>query len=160
MSQIAITEKINEDHFIFTEAFQVLNADYHELNIYEPCIIIIRTHRFDQFSINSNWIAINPTLARSLDWSPNPDKLFGWVDKENNLMVESIYWANGNTDMMPPKLHSESGGGWIVVASNKALEQIKKISPNLFNQKIITRSKWNNEKKNERTLKNVIQILN
>lgn len=129
-----------ESVYIFGSAFQILSKDYYKLKGISSEIIIVRNHRFDQFCIKSHWIAINPDLARFLDWIPDYSKLFAWKDKDNNTIVESIYWSNGNSEMSP-RNDSDVGEGWIVVITEKGLKQIQNISPNLFIHKKINRSK-------------------
>jgi len=104
-------------------------------------IIVIRDHRFDHFNIKSNWIAINPELARFLGWLPKPSKLFAWENSKGELMAESIYWSNGNVQMYPRK-DSEVGEGWFVVVSENAYQQINSIVQNLFLQKKLVRTKY------------------
>jgi hypothetical protein len=157
MSQLTISNKIGEDdHFIFSSAFQQLTEDYYNLSGIGPYIIIIRDHLFDQFYMKSRWIAINPTLAKHLGWEPEPDRLFGWNDKEGNLMVESIFWSNGNVDMRPPHLYSESGEGWFVILSEEALHQIERLEHNLFIQKSLSRSKWEDSKFNKKSTNKIL----
>lgn len=146
MMQIALEGKTKtDDYYIFGSAFQRLTKEYHKLDGFEDNIIIIRDHRFDQFYLKSNWLAINPSLAKYVGWIPEEDKLFAWKDKKGNLMVESIFWTKGNTQMSPPKIHSEAGEGWIVIASEKALKIIQDASGQLSLEKYIHRSKWEDE---------------
>ena len=56
-------------------------------------------------------------------------------------MAESIYWSNGNTSMTPRK-DGEVGEGWFVTVSENGLNQIISIEKNLFLQKKLIRSKY------------------
>lgn len=142
MCQIAIFDELDkEDSSIFRSVFQQLSKSYHDLCHIGPSIIVIRDHRYNQFDLKSNWIAFNPELARCLGWEPELTKLFAWKNSYNELMVESIYWCNGNTQMTPYK-KGEVGEGWLVIISVEGLEQIKSIVPNLFLQKKIKRFKY------------------
>ncbi|MDP4183778.1 MAG: ATP-binding protein [Bacteroidota bacterium] len=142
MSQIAADEFIDEDdHFIFGSVFHRLTDDYYRMSGVSDMIVVVRDHRYNQFDLKSHWIAINPDLARFLGWVPEQKKLFGWKDNQGNLMVESIYWANGNIDMVPRK-DSEVGEGWYIVVSVEGLSQIQKTEPNLVIQKSLTREKY------------------
>ena len=68
------------------------------------------------------------------------DCLFGWKNKDNELMVESIYWNHGNTQNMGLRW-TESGEGWIVVAMPKAVESIKQYyGVNLVQSKRVVRT--------------------
>lgn len=142
MYQIAVNDELNkDDDYIFGSVFHQLSRNYHEMRGSGYFVIVIRDHRFDQFDLKSNWIAINPVLARYLGWEPELTKLFAWKNSEGQLMAESIYWLNGNMNMTPHK-DGEVGEGWFVVVSNNGLEQIKSIKKNLFIQKKLIRSKY------------------
>lgn len=157
MSQLSISNKTEENYpYIFGSAFNRLTEDYYNLCGIGPYILIIRDHSFDQFCIKSKWIAINPTLAKHLEWIPETNRLFGWKDKDGNLMAESIYWSNGNVDMQPPHLYSESGEGWFVIVSEEALHQIKGLGDNLYIQKFLSRSKWDDSTFNEKSTRKII----
>lgn len=142
MCQIAINDEFDkEDSYIFGSVFHKLSNNYHDLSGAGHFIIVIRDHRYNQFDLKSNWIAFNPDLARYLGWEPEPTKLFAWKNSQDELMAESIYWSNGNTQMTPRK-DGEVGEGWLVIVSVEGLEQIKSIEQNLFLQKKLKRSKY------------------
>ena len=56
-------------------------------------------------------------------------------------MAESIYWTNGNIQLNPRK-DSEVGEGWMVVVSENAYKQINLLARNLFLQKKLVRTKY------------------
>lgn len=146
MYQIAVNDKLGEnENYFFGSVFHQLSSNYHDLSGGGHSIIVIRDHRFDRFDLKSNWIAINPVLARYLGWLPEPNKLFAWKNSKGELMAESIYWANGNIQMSPRK-DTEVGEGWFVVVSEIAYKQINSIEQNLFLQKKLVRTKYENSK--------------
>jgi hypothetical protein len=158
MSQIADDELIDEDdQFIFGSVFHRLTNDYYNISGISDMIIIVRDHRYNQFNLKSRWIAINPDFARFLGWKPEPKKMFGWKDNNGNLMVESIYWANGNIDMVPRK-DSEVGEGWYIAASVEGLSQIQNAEPNLYIQKRLTREKHEDSNRQEKTIFKVMAL--
>ena len=139
-SQITVSDSIDDSEpYIFGTVFHELSDNYYNLNGGGHFIIIHRDHRFNQFDIKSRWIALNPVLARHLDWIPEPTKLFAWKNKSGELMVESIYWANGNMNMTPRK-DGEVGEGWFVIASDKAIAEIQTVEKKLFFQKKLVKS--------------------
>jgi hypothetical protein len=140
MSQISSSNKISDNNHIFGGVFQSLTSNYYNMGNLSSEIIIIRNHRLENFSLKSNWIAVNPVLCRFLEWEPLDDKLFAWKDKDGNFMVESVYWANGNNYMLP-RHDSEAGEGWYIAASDQAIKQIREEEPFLFMQRKIMRSK-------------------
>ncbi|MFO7852008.1 MAG: NACHT domain-containing protein [Bacteroidales bacterium] len=142
MYQISFDEDIDsDDKYIFGSVFHQLTSSYPYLKGDGHFIIVIRDHRFNQFNIKSNWIAVNPALARYLEWEPDPSKLFAWKNSRGELMAESIFWSNGNIQMIPRK-DGEVGEGWVVIISEDGLKQIKSIESNLFLQKKLIRSKY------------------
>lgn len=142
MYQLAVNDKLDKsENYIFGSIFHQLSSNYHNISGGGHFIIIICDHRFDRFDIKSNWIAINPTLARHLGWLPEPSKLFAWKNSKGELMAESIYWSNGNIQMNPKK-DVEVGEGWLVVVSETAYTQITSIEQNLFLQKKLIRTKY------------------
>ena len=153
-SQLTFTNNIDDSEpYIFGAVFHELSEHYHNLNEGGHFIIIHRDHRFNQFDIKSRWIALNPVLARHLDWIPEPSKLFAWKNKSGELMVESIYWANGNINMTP-RNDGEVGEGWFVIASNKAIAEIQMVEEKLFFQKKLVKSIFEENKliENEKTI--------
>jgi hypothetical protein len=144
MYQIAVNEVLNEEsNYVFGSVFHQLSSNYYEMICGGHFIVVIRNHRFDQFDLKSEWIAINPSLARHLGWVPETTKLFAWKNSQGELTAESIYWSNGNTSMTPRK-DGEVGEGWFVIVSEDGLRQIKSVEKNLFLQKKLTRSKYEN----------------
>ncbi|MDO5614945.1 MAG: NACHT domain-containing protein [Cruoricaptor ignavus] len=142
MYQLAVNDKLDKsENFIFGSVFHQLSSNYHNISGGGHFIIVIIDHRFNRFDIKSNWIAINPALARHLGWLPEPKKLFAWKNSKGELMAESIYWANGNIQMNPRK-DAEVGEGWFVVVSETAYKQINSIEQNLFLQKKLVRTKY------------------
>lgn len=158
MCQIAIEEHVaEEEDFIFGSVFHRLSGDYHDIIDVGKFIVVIRDHRLDQFDLKSRWIAINPDLARYLGWKPEPAKLFAWKNRQGKLMAESIYWLNGNISLIPKK-DGEVGEGWFVAVSMDGLEQIKAVEKNLFLQKKLTRSKFENSKLTNCYISNVTKL--
>jgi hypothetical protein len=150
MSALDIDPIIDDDSYhIFGSVFHIQTDDYFNLESRSSSIIVLRNHRMDQFGLKSEWIAINPDLARFLEWIPNTKKLFSWKNTEGDCMVESIYWKSGNSNTIPRK-DSEVGEGWLVLVSEKALIQIIKVCPILFIKKLVFRSKYNDSILEER----------
>jgi hypothetical protein len=143
MSQIKGGPEPNEGWFIFGGLINGQTKDYHDLEDTGNSLIIVREETHGNFSTASNWIAINPVLARYLGWYPLPGKLFAWADDEGICMIESVYWMDGNIKMQPPHLYSEAGEGWYVMATDHALAEIREVEPYLYQEKFIYRSTEN-----------------
>lgn len=129
-----------DDESIFDVVFNELSTAYHTLGGLDMQSLVVQHRYFLHHSFKSEWLAFNPALARHLGWEPAPGQLFGWQDKEANLLVKSVYWANGNMEMPPPQLESEAGEGWLVLASARALAQLSQLDQALFVEKCLIRS--------------------
>ncbi|MEJ1931060.1 hypothetical protein WDZ92_12440 [Nostoc sp. NIES-2111] len=113
---------------------------YYEIESDHPFLVLMRDHRFHQPGLKSNWIAINPRIARQLGWIPDRTKCFGWMDNNGEPMIESIYWIQGNTDMKPYHRESETGEGWFIVASKAGFEQIMSLKNMGLISRLVERS--------------------
>ena len=69
------------------------------------------------------WTAINSNFARKLGWSLSRYEPFTWYDSDGELMVKSVFWKDGWISVKPPRFDT-LGEGWLVLASDKALEMI------------------------------------
>jgi hypothetical protein len=139
-SQISFHEDIDDSEpYIFGSAFHQLSKDYHYLDDTDGSIITIRDHLYVQSGLKATWIAINPGLARFLGWIPNEDRLFAWNNHKGDLMVESIYWSDGNVHLSP-RHDGEVAEGWVVVASEEALKEIRSKGDELYLQKSVLRT--------------------
>ena len=130
---------------IFDVVFNQLTRAYYTLDELSLGSLVVRHRPYLHYPLKSWWLAFNPALARQLGWQPAPDHLFGWQDQANNLLVKSVYWVNGNIEMSPPRLASEAGVGWLVLASASALAQLRKVAGSLSVEKRLTRSHWRQE---------------
>lgn len=158
MTQIAVNDKFDEnENSIFVSLFHQLSGNYHYASGVSHFIVVIRDHRFDQFDLKSNWIAVNPALARCLGWEPEPIKLFAWKNSQGELMAESIYWSNGNINMTPRK-DGEVGEGWFVIVSKEGLEHIKQVEKDLFFQKKLIRSKYEDSALRTNQISNITKL--
>ena len=79
-------------------------------------------------SPGADWLALNPAVAFRLGWSIADDGLFRWVNDQGRVMVESIWWMDGRPMLLADGLPEEEvGEGWLVLACECALAQIKAI---------------------------------
>ena len=142
------SDQLSEDEAeddIFGVAFNQLTSAYYTLGGLGLRSLVVRHRPYLHYPLKSWWLAFNPVLARYLGWQPAPDHLFGWQDQAHNLLIKSAYWVNGNIEMPPPRLESEAGEGWLVLASANALAQLRKLTGPLFIEKRLTRSHWRQE---------------
>ncbi len=160
MMQIAMDADFGTDQYIFGSAFNRLAEQYHDFRISDPEIIIVRDHRFLPISeMKTSFIAINPVLARYLNWTCESGKLFAWKNEQGETMVESVFWQSGNVNMPPPQLYSEASEGWLVIASAKALQLIQDANPQLFIQRRVERSKRGDHELSENIVDKISPLI-
>jgi hypothetical protein len=74
------------------------------------------------------WIAMNSNVARELGWTLCPTNPFEWLDSAGHSMVKSVYWKDGWIWLEPPRFEA-LGEGWYVLASDLAVEAIRRAFP-------------------------------
>lgn len=129
--------KTNADKFFGNSAYQHQSSRYLEFGNSDFQLILMRGGYFSISSIKMRWIALNPAFALVMGWLPSETGLFAWDDSNGNRMVESVYWQNGNVHGRD-RSNYEACEGWLVVASDKALEAIKSIA-NVYLHKMVQR---------------------
>ena len=98
-------------------------------SLHDDAEILAMALRHTAFWLDSpgaDWLALNPVVAFRLGWSIADDGMFRWVNDEGHIMVESIWWMDGRPMLLADGLpEDEVGEGWLVLASECALEQIE-----------------------------------
>jgi hypothetical protein len=74
------------------------------------------------------WVAMNSNLARELGWTLCSTNPFEWLDSAGHSMVKSVYWKDGWIWLEPPRFEA-LGEGWYVLASDLAVEIIRRRFP-------------------------------
>ena len=85
-----------------------------------PTPLILHHIAYGYDSHGADWLALNPNVGYLMRWKLANDGLFRWVDNEEQVMVESVWWVDGLFEQSPPHLNEEVGEGWLVVASPTA----------------------------------------
>ncbi len=130
-SFISPNQKSNHNRYHFFEGM-IYNRNIQEYLVLESDEVILFNY-CQTFDTRKMWLAINPGICVEADWTLSDEGNFRWIDSSGNIMVESVYWIDGNCQNYERLLYSETGYGWFVVASRKALETIKsKVVKDLF----------------------------
>jgi hypothetical protein len=127
------------DQFFLTSS-RCLVSEYEHLQYEKEPISFIfqKGHHYD--SPGDNWLALNPVIGQQLGWHHLENEgLFRWVDANNAMMVESIWWKDGPMGWHGSHDHDETGEGWLVVASQEAFSQIRHQYPLLKRQLMVER---------------------
>jgi len=139
MSQLKETKEKTSGWNIFGFVWNLPADTYHSWKIGNEEILVNRLHLLSLTDHNMAPIAINPVLARHLNWLPQTKKMFAWMNKKGDTLVETRYWKEGNMDMKAPHLYSETSEGWYVLASEEALRQIRSATNSLYLEKALSR---------------------
>lgn len=118
--------KSTSDGFFGSSPYQRPTFKYSEFGNEDPELILIREGYLIPCSRNQIWLAFNPACAKMLGWRLSKDGMFVWVDTSGNKMVESVYWESGNT-FYRNRSNQEVGDGWLVLASEQAIEALQTI---------------------------------
>ena len=137
-------DNLNDSLYPFELVYDRLIEEYPLGDLKCKDLIIFNAHRLKHRCPEKilNWLAFNPTIANQMGWiyDKEANGSFRWVDKEGFLMVESIYWTDGNSCLSPPHLESESGSGWFVRASLIAFKQLSEAFFNLSHILVFART--------------------
>jgi hypothetical protein len=102
--------------------------------------LLVRNEGYGFETPGADWLALNPAVGRLCGWQLSDSGLFEWHSVGGELMVKSIWWVDGNVDHAPPHHQDQVGEGWIVVASQRALESLSKCLGPFERQAEIVRS--------------------
>lgn len=121
-----LEQEYKEQEEIFQSVFRGLVSEYPELKTEQNNhSIILRNNPTIYDSPGGEWLALNPKVGNSLEWNLSEEGFFRWVNDEGEIMVESVWWMDGNIDQAPPHSNDEVGEGWLVLATKEALNSIK-----------------------------------
>ncbi len=120
-----LEKKHKEQNNIFQSVYNVLVLEYPELqNEKMDYSIVLRNNPTIYDSPGGEWLALNPKIGNSLGWSLSEEGFFRWVNDKGEIMVESVWWMDGNINEAPPHFDDKVGEGWLVLASKEALNSI------------------------------------
>jgi hypothetical protein len=106
-----------------------------------------------------SWFGFNPEIALQLKWEfKKSEGLFKWIDLNGNIMVESLYFKDGSIKLYPPKSDLFCSEGWIVLASEDAIKQIRGMFNTLYNINYSKRTYIEEKNEYEKSLHQIIKI--
>lgn len=133
-------DDVDEPAYFFPTKMYWLACEYpHLLDIEQPSLVIYGSSSYVDHG-RVRWLALNPGVAFSLGWSMSKEGLFRWVDNAGMTMVESFYWKDGPISRLPPKTDDAPSNGWLVLASPKAVESIRKFFGDMIKVNSVVRS--------------------
>ena len=113
-----------ENSRFFPPLIRELTSSYHAASADLEDFPVVAHWAFGYDTPGDEWLALNPSLGRSLGWEPSDKGFLAW-EQNGQLAVETIWWSDGCLDhAMPFHREGEVAEGWLVVATNDALKQI------------------------------------
>ena len=100
-------------------------TDYWDLTEFMPSELIIAHNGYKFQTPGANWLGFNPRIGYEMNWYPSDKGWFRWVDKQNRIVVESIWWQDGPLNLSSLYDHVEVGNGWLVVITDEGFEQLR-----------------------------------
>lgn len=136
----AFTTRYERPSFALSSTNQLAQKYPHLKSFQAPHLLILQHVSYGYDSPASDWIALNPEIARQLGWTPSAEGLFKWVNRDGESMVWSEWWVDSTFDQSPPHFYDEVGQGWLVVATDTAKKKIEELLGESKRQAVIARS--------------------
>ncbi len=119
-------EPLQEENYLIAynkkiKDYITLNEEFNEENL----IIIRNRARFNDIK-GQEWISINPKLPLKLGWHLSNEGLFRWENNEGDIMVETIWWTDGEVSMRGVHF-CKIGEGWVVLCNKSGFDMLRSI---------------------------------
>ena len=126
---------------MFIEVVRKLASEYPSLHDDAEISALVLSHTACWVdSPGGDWLALNPAVAFRLGWSIADGGMFRWVNDQGRVMAESIWWMDGRPMLLGDGLpEDEVGEGWLVLASECALEQIEAAFGSIPRRSVVVR---------------------
>lgn len=101
-------------------------SDYLEVGQFSERELVIAHNGFEYQMGKANWIALNPRVGFDLGWQYSDNGIFAWKNKTGQVVVESIFWQDGNPESANRYDHVEVGYGWLVLITEEGYQEIRR----------------------------------
>lgn len=100
-------------------------SNYSEIIDFAPTELVIArdSHYFNEN--DQSWLGLNPDVGLAMGWHLSDDGLFRWVDDENKIVVESMFWQDGPVQLFSRYEHVEVGSGWLVLITKEGFHSLR-----------------------------------
>lgn len=99
-------------------------TDYWELTDFFTSELVIAHNGYEYQTPGANWLGFNPRIGYEMDWHPSDNGWFRWVDRQNRIVVESIWWQDGPLNLSSVYDRVEVGNGWLVLITEEGYQQL------------------------------------
>lgn len=117
---------LGQEKLPFANTIGLHTSDYLRITNHPERDLVIAHQGYRYQMEKANWLGINPQVGFDMGWQPMKENWFSWKDKNNQLVVESIYWQDGNFDSNSWYDHVEVGYGWLVLITETGYQEIKR----------------------------------
>ncbi len=101
-------------------------SDYLEVVQFPERELIVAHNGFEYQMGKANWIALNPRVGIDLGWQYSDNGIFSWKNKAGQVVIESIFWQDGNPESANRYDHVEVGYGWLVLITEEGYQEIRR----------------------------------
>lgn len=104
---------------------ELINAtiDGYEVTVIADETLVLRNSVRGIETPGAEWLALNPSVAKGLNWHLSDEGLFRWLDSDANVMAESMWWKDGLIGHVA-RNNVEVGEGWLVLISPEGLHSL------------------------------------
>lgn len=74
----------------------------------------------------ATWLALNPVVGVTLGWRLVNEGVFRWLDRKGELMVESLWWKDGEVGHSLSTAYQPVGEGWLVLVTPVGWARLQK----------------------------------
>lgn len=129
-----------------------LNEEFNEENL----IIVHNRLKYNDIR-GQEWISINPKVPLKLGWHLSNDGLFRWKNDEGDIMVETIWWTDGEISMRGVHF-CKIGEGWVVLCNKIGFDMLRSLG-NIKGKYSIKRYLLSTREESEEELKIYEEII-
>ncbi|HLO17812.1 MAG TPA: hypothetical protein VK206_23480 [Anaerolineales bacterium] len=116
----------SQEKLPFPSVIDLHTSDYLAIRNFGEKDLVIAHMGYRYQMEKANWLALNPRVGFDLGWKPIGDNRFFWKDKNNQVVVESIYWQDGNFDSYNRFDQGETGYGWLVLITETGYQELRR----------------------------------
>ncbi len=100
-------------------------TDYWELTDFPTTELVIAHNGYTFQTQGAYWLGFNPRIGFEIGWQPSESGWFRWINQQNHIVVESVWWQDGAFDLFSHYDHVEVGNGWLVLITEEGYQEIR-----------------------------------
>jgi hypothetical protein len=100
-------------------------TDYWELTDFLATELVIAHNGYNFKTQGAYWLGFNPRVGYEMGWQPSELGWFRWINQQNRIVVESVWWQDGAFDSFSLYDRVEVGNGWLVLITEEGYQEIQ-----------------------------------